>query len=46
MFPYVVFLLIGVAKGSKGAMPPNFSENTVILCFERRFSEQNSVVRL
>jgi len=27
-------------------MPPRFLENMVILCFERRFSQQNSVIRL
>ena len=27
-------------------MPPRFLENIVILCFERRFSKQNSVIRL
>jgi len=28
-------------------MPPlKFLENVVILCFERRFSKQNSVIRL
>jgi len=27
-------------------MPPKFSENIVILCFERHFSKQNSVIRL
>jgi len=27
-------------------MPPNFLENIVILCFERRFSKQNSVIGL
>jgi len=26
--------------------PPKFLENIVILCFERRFSKQNSVIRL
>jgi len=26
--------------------PPKFVENIVILCFERRFSKQNSVIRL
>ena len=32
--------------GGKGTMaPPKFLEN-VILCFERRFSKQNSVIRL
>jgi len=25
---------------------PNILENIVILCFERRFSKQNSVIRL
>jgi len=30
----------------KGPCPPNFLENLVILCFERRFSKQNSVIRL
>jgi len=27
-------------------MLPKFLENTVILCFERRFSKQNSVISL
>ena len=27
-------------------MPPQFLENIVILCFERRVSKQNSVIRL
>jgi len=32
---------------AKGAMPPpKFVENIVILCFERRFSKQSSVIRL
>jgi len=34
---------IGVAR--EGMPPPNFWK-TVILCFERRFSKQNSVIRL
>jgi len=34
-------------QGGKGAMvPPKFIENAVILCFERRFSKQNGVIRL
>ena len=33
-------------RGAKGAMPPRCLENIVILCFERRFSKQNSVIRL
>jgi len=39
---------IGVAMGwAKGAMPtPKFLENIVNLCFEKRFSKQNSVIRL
>ena len=38
---------IGVARGGrKGPCPPKFLENIVILCFERRFSKQNSVIRL
>jgi len=37
---------IGVARGAKGAMPPTFLENIVILCFEKRFSKKNSVIRL
>ena len=32
---------MGVARGTKGAMPPKCLENIVILCFERRFSKQN-----
>jgi len=40
-------LSIGVARGGQTAMhPPKFVENIVILCFERRFSKQNSVIRL
>jgi len=42
----VVQLGIGVARGDKRYMPPKCSENIVILCFERRFSKQNSVIRL
>jgi len=33
----------GVARG---AMPPKFLENIVILSFERRFSKQNRAIRL
>jgi len=28
---------IGVARGAIEAMPPQYLENIVILCFERRF---------
>ena len=39
--------LIGVARGEQRShVPPKFLENIVILCFERRFSKQNSVIRL
>jgi len=37
---------IGVARGTKGPIPPQVLEHIVILCFERRFSKQNSVIRL
>ena len=38
---------IGVARGGpKGPCPPKFLETIVILCFERRFSKQNIVIRL
>jgi len=37
---------IGVAREGKVANPPTFLECRVILCFERRFSKQNSVIRL
>ena len=38
---------IGVARGGqRGHTPTKFLENIVILCFERRFSKQNSVIRL
>ena len=38
---------IGIARGGpKGPCPPKVLENRVILCFERRFSKQNSVIRL
>jgi len=36
----------GVARGGKRAMAPEFLENTAMLCFERRFSKQNSVIRV
>jgi len=40
-------LSTGVARGVSEAMPPTkFLENIVILCFERRFFKQNSVIRL
>jgi len=38
-----IIKVIGVARGD---IPPKFLENIVILCFERRFSKQNSVIRL
>jgi len=35
------------SQGGKGAMASSkFLENIVILCFERRFSKQNSVIRM
>jgi len=35
------------SQGGKGAMPPpKFLEDIAILCFERRFFKQNSVIRL
>jgi len=34
------------SQGGKRSMPPKFSESIVILCFERRFSKQNRVIRL
>jgi len=38
---------IGVARGELGAMvPPKFLEHIVILCFEKRYPKQNSVIRL
>jgi len=44
----VVQLGIGVARGGiEGPCPQKkFLENIVILCFEGRFSKQNSVIRL
>jgi len=36
----------GVSRGGQSCHSPKFLENTVILCFERRFSKQNSVIRL
>jgi len=40
-------LNIGVDRGGqRGYVPPKFLENLVILCFERRFSKQNSVICL
>jgi len=37
---------IGMLRGAKGPYLPKKIENIVILCFERRFSKQNSVIRL
>jgi len=38
---------IGVARGGqRGHAPAKLLENIVILCFERHFSKQNSVIRL
>ena len=37
---------IGVARGAKGPWSPKFLENIIILFLERRFSKQNSVIRL
>jgi len=34
------------SQGAKGTMPPKLLENIVILCFEKSFSKQNSVIRL
>jgi len=43
----VVQLGIGLARGDqRGHVPPKCLENIVILCFERRFSKQNNVIRL
>jgi len=40
-------MTIGVARGAKEAMiPQKFLKNIVILWFQRRFSKQNSVIRL
>jgi len=37
---------IGVARGgAKESWPPKFLEKIVILCFERRFFKQSSVIR-
>ena len=40
------FSLIGVAKGSQGGHAPPNCWKAVMLCFERRLSKQNSVIRL
>ena len=45
-FYVFIFTRIGVARRPKGPCPPKFLENMVILCFERRFSKQNRVIRL
>jgi len=37
---------IGVARGGQKGHAPQFFENIVILCCKRRFSKQNSVIRL
>jgi len=43
---HIYLTAIGVARGPKGSRPSKFLENIVILCFERLFSMQNSVIRL
>jgi len=35
-----------IQEGQRGYAPPKFLENIDILCIERRFSKQNSVIRL
>ena len=35
-----------IQEGQRGHAPPKFLENIDILCIERRFSKQNSVIRL
>jgi len=43
----VSLFFIGVARGGqRGHGPSKFLENTVILFFERRFSEQNILIRI
>jgi len=37
---------IGIARGGQRSHAPKFLESIVILCFESRFSKQNSVIRL
>ena len=37
---------IGVAMGGQRGHAPKFVENIVILCFEIRFSKQNTIIRL
>jgi len=47
IIPRHVVWNIGVARGGqRGHAPPKNLENIVILWFERRFSKQNSVIRL
>jgi len=41
-----VFLWIGVARGPRVPFPSKFSAHIVILCFEKRYPKQNSVIRL
>jgi len=39
--------IIGIERGGQwGHSPKKILENIIILCFERRFSKQNSVIRL
>ena len=37
---------VDVARGAQVAMPPKALAYIVILCFERRYPTQNSVIRL
>ena len=39
-------MFIGVAKGAYGAMGTQNLEYIVMLCFERRYPKQKSVIRL
>ena len=43
---YLVAWAIVVARRARGACSPHFSGHIVILCFERRYPKQNSVIRL
>ena len=42
----VMFSTIGVARGAKGAIPPQMFRKYRHFEFERLFSKQNSVIRL
>jgi len=43
---WLSYMAIGVARGAYGPCPPKFLEHMIILCIERQYTKQISVIRL